>query len=81
MRRDTSAERDLTEAREAHQKALATAAALKEGDRTIELVHHLGPVEGPYPHSRSQDLLLMEILGTEQEALLGAAGGEPCPLL
>ena len=29
-RRDTSAERDLTKAREAHQKALATMAALEE---------------------------------------------------
>ena len=29
-RRDTSTERDLTEAREAHQKAIATMAALEE---------------------------------------------------
>ena len=77
---DTSAERGLAEVREAHQKALVTAAILEEELRVTELVHHPGLVRGPYP---LQELgsLQKKILGMEQEALLGMAGGQPCPFL
>ena len=79
-RRDTSAERGLAEAREAHWKALATAATLGGGNRVAEPVHHLGPVRGPYPHQELGSLQ-MKISGMEQEVLPGATGGESCPFL
>ena len=47
-RSDTSAERDLAEVREAHQRSLATAAAL-EKEIVIEPVHHPRPARCLYP--------------------------------
>ena len=75
-RRDTSAERGIAKAREAHWRALA---ALEEKIVT-ELVHHPRLVRGPCPLQESV-LPQKKILGMEQEALLGAAGGEPWPFL
>ena len=49
-------------------------------DRVTEPVHHLGLIRGPYP-LQGWGLLQREILGTEEEVLPGAGGGEPCPLL
>ena len=45
-RRDASVERSLTEAMEAHQKALATAAALEEEIEWAEPWHHQELVRG-----------------------------------
>ena len=78
-RKDTSTERGLIKAREAHWKTLATAAALEE-EIVIELVCHLGPVGGLYPLQEPGSPQL-KISGMEQEAPLGAAGGDPCPFL
>ena len=78
-RRDASAKRDLTKAREAHQRALATTAALEEKIET-ELVCHPRPARHPCPLLESGSPQ-KKILGTKQEALQGAARGEPCPFL
>ena len=75
-RRDTSTERGLTEAREAHWRAPGHCSHLGGGNRATEPVCHLRPAGGPCP---LQELgLLQKISGMEQEAPLGVARGEPC---
>ena len=72
-------ERDLVKAREAHQRALATAATLEE-EIVTEPVHYLRPARCLCPLPEL-GLLQKKILGMELEVLQGAAGGGPCPLL
>ena len=77
-RRDTSTERDLAKVREAHWKALATAAALERGDRKAELVCHPRPARCLCPLSGLW-LPKKKIPGTKQEVLQGLPEESPAP--